>query len=69
KNNVIKDKGCEAQIEVVNSQIILYEIEHGVLPSSIHDLTSGSTPYLTSKQATCPNGKNIYISHGQAYTH
>lgn len=69
KNRVIKDKGCEAQIEVVNSQIILYEIEHGSLPTSISDLTSGSHPYLTDKQTTCPNGKNIYISDGQAYVH
>ncbi|HAH75531.1 MAG TPA: competence protein ComGC, partial [Kandleria vitulina] len=27
----------------------------------------GSKPYLTEKQATCPNGKSIYISDGQAY--
>ena len=64
KNDVVKGKGCEAQVEVVNSQIILYQIE---LPTSISQLTSGSNPYLTKKQATCPNGKSIYISNGQAY--
>lgn len=67
KNNVVKGKGCEAQVEVVNSQIILYQIEHDELPTSISQLTSGSNPYLTQKQATCPNGKSIYISNGQAY--
>lgn len=67
KNNVVKDKGCEAQIEVVNSQILLYEIEHGELPSSVSDLTSGTHPYLTEKQGVCPNGKSISISDGQAY--
>ena len=67
KNNMIKDKSCDAQIEVVNSQIILYEIENGELPTSISQLTSGSTPYLTKKQATCPNGKSIHINDGQAY--
>lgn len=67
KHQVIKEKGCEAQIEVVNSQILLYEIEHGILPTSMSDLTSGSHPYLTKKQAVCPNGKNIHISDGQAY--
>ena len=56
KNNVVKGKGCEAQVEVVNSQIILYQIEHDELPTSISQLTSGSNPYLTQKQATCPNG-------------
>lgn len=67
KNRLVKEKSCEAQVEVVNSQIILYEIEHGELPSSISDLTSGSKPYLTKKQATCPNGQSIYIEDGQAY--
>ena len=67
KNTVVKNKGCEAQIEVVNSQILLYEIENGELPTSISDLTSGSHPYLTEKQGICPNGKSISISDGQAY--
>ncbi|MEG0592156.1 MAG: competence type IV pilus major pilin ComGC [Coprobacillus sp.] len=67
KNSVVKDKGCEAQIEVVNSQILLYEIENGELPTSISDLTGGTKPYLTEKQGVCPNGKSISISDGQAY--
>lgn len=67
KNTIVKDKGCEAQIEVVNSQILLYEIEHGKLPTSMSDLTQGSHPYLTEKQGVCPNGKSIKISDGQAY--
>ena len=67
KNTVVKDKGCEAQIEVVNSQILLYEIENGKLPTSLNQLTKGDHPYLTKKQVTCPNGKKISISDGQAY--
>ena len=67
KNTVVKNKGCEAQIEVVNSQILLYEIENGKLPTKISDLTSGSDPYLTEKQGVCPNGKKISIKNGQAY--
>lgn len=67
KNAIVKEKGCEAQLEVVNSQILLYEIDKGKLPNSINALTSGSHPYLTKKQATCPNGKKIAISDGQAY--
>ena len=65
KNLVIKDKGCEAQIEVVNSQILLYEIEYGILPTSVQDLIDKG--YLTQKQGVCPNGKHIYITDGQAY--
>ena len=67
KNRVVKEKSCDAQIEVVNSQIVLYEIENGELPTSISDLTSGEHPYLTEKQATCPSGLRISISDGQAY--
>lgn len=67
KNKLIKDKSCDAQVEVVNSQITLYEIEHGSLPTSISDLTSGEKPYLKEKQAICPNGNKISISNGQAY--
>lgn len=67
KNRVVKEKSCDAQVEVVNAQIVLYEIEKGELPTSISDLTSGTHPYLTEKQATCPSGLSIYISDGQAY--
>ena len=67
KNTIVKDRGCKAQVEVVNSQILLYEIEHGQLPTSIDDLTSGDQPYLNKEQASCPNGLEIYIEDGQAY--
>lgn len=65
KNLMIKNKGCDAQIEVVNSQILLYEIENGYLPSNVDELIQKN--YLTKKQGICPNGKKIYISDGQAY--
>lgn len=67
KNNLVKTKSCDAQVEVVNSQIVLYEIDKGKLPTSIGQLTSGEKPYLTKKQATCPDHRKIYISDGQAY--
>ena len=63
----VTSKSCDAQIEVVNSQIILYEIEHGELPTSMSQLTSGSHPYLKEKQAVCPSGLAIRISDGEAY--
>ena len=67
KNKVVKEKSCDAQLEVVNSQIILYEIEHGELPTSISQLTSGNHPYLKEKQTVCPSVLSIYISDGEAY--
>ena len=67
KNKVVKEKSCDAQLEVVNSQIILYAIEHGELPTSISQLTSGNHPYLKEKQTVCPSGLSIYISDCEAY--
>ena len=54
KNRLVKEKSCDAQIEVVNSQIM-------------SQLTSGSHPYLKEKQAVCPSGLAIRISDGEAY--
>ena len=67
KNRIVKEKSCDAQIEVVNSQIVLYEIEHGELPTSMSQLTSGNHPYLKEKQAVCPSGLAIKINDGEAY--
>ncbi len=67
KNNVIKNKSCLAQLEVINSVILFYEIDNGELPLDISDLYSGDEPYIKKEQAICPNGKEIYISDGQAY--
>lgn len=65
KNDVIKDKGCEALIDVIDAQIQLFEISEGYLPSSVQELIDKG--YLTAKQGVCPNGKGIGISRGQAY--
>lgn len=67
KNDVVKDKGCDALLSVVNSQIILYELETGTLPTSIDDLIDGTNKYLKENQRTCPNGKTIGISNGESY--
>lgn len=67
KNDIVKEKACLAQVEVVNAQIILYEINTGELPNSIEDLINSDPPYLTKKQALCPSGNPIYIEAGQAY--
>ena len=65
KLNSIKDKGCEALIRMINSQIQLYEINEGYLPSDIDDLIDGN--YIEMSQSVCPNGKEIYIQSGEAY--
>lgn len=65
KKEVIDSQGCKSLIEVVNSQILLYEVDHIESPGSISELISGG--YLKESQATCPNGQEVYISNGEAH--
>ncbi|MFV0255685.1 MAG: competence type IV pilus major pilin ComGC [Erysipelotrichaceae bacterium] len=64
KQEIVNQKGCEALIEVVNSQILLYEVANGGEPGSISVLISEG--YLKESQAVCPSGESIVISNGQA---
>lgn len=64
KERIIRSKGCSALIEVVNSAILLYEIEQETTPTSIEQLIQEG--YLKEGQRVCPNGKTIEIVDGQA---
>lgn len=65
KSEAVKDKGCEALIDVIDAQIQLYELCEGYLPHSISELIQKG--YIEEKQSRCPNGQRIEISGGQAY--
>ena len=65
KEKIIRTKGCEALIEVANAQILLYEIDNLVPPTSIQDLIQQG--YLKETQKRCPNGDMIEISDGQSF--
>lgn len=64
KEEVIRKKGCSALIEVVNSQILLYEIDKGETPGSIDILIKEG--YLKEGQDVCPDHKRVVIINGQA---
>jgi competence protein ComGC len=64
KEKIIRAKGCNALVDIVNSQIILYEIDHDKTPTSVSQLISEG--YLKEKQDTCPNGKHVVIVNGEA---
>ena len=64
KRKIINNVGCDALLEVVNGQILLFELEKGREPSDISELVRNG--YLTSKQTVCPMGDRIEIDDGQA---
>ena len=65
KEKIIRSKGCSALLDIVNSQILLYEIDHDQTPTSISQLIEGG--YLEKNQDSCPNGKKAVIIDGDAY--
>lgn len=64
KEKIIRNKGCSALIEVVNSAILLYEIDQEETPTSIDQLIGEG--YLKEGQSACPNGESVVIVNGQA---
>ena len=64
KEQVIRKKGCEALLEIVNSQIMLYEIDQLETPSSVQELIDFG--YLKKGQDTCPDHSKVVIENGQA---
>lgn len=61
---IIRTKGCESLVDVINSNIIQYELEQGEIPQSMEDLLE--TGLIKEQQMKCPNGANIVIVDGQA---
>ncbi|ERK46580.1 competence type IV pilus major pilin ComGC [Faecalitalea cylindroides] len=66
KETIIRDKGCQALLDIVDSQIILYEIENLTTPTSVQELINEG--YLKEGQDRCPNGETVVIVDGQAST-
>lgn len=64
KRKIIRNKGCEALLEIVNSQIMLYEIDQLETPTSVQELIDFG--YLKKGQDTCPDHSKVVIVDGQA---
>lgn len=64
KEEIIRTQGCQALVEVINTQAVLYEIENLVPPSSMSDLINQG--YVKESQRRCPSGDMIEIVNGQA---
>ncbi|XJZ26203.1 competence type IV pilus major pilin ComGC [Bacillota bacterium Lsc_1132] len=54
-NSNINNKGCEAFVKMVQSQVQSYEIEHHAYPASIDELVADN--YLKDGSTKCPDGK------------
>jgi len=65
KKKIINDVGCTSLLDVVNSQILMYNLETGQEPTDLQILVDEG--YLKSEQLRCPNGKKVIIdANGQA---
>lgn len=62
KTDSIQDKGCSALIELVQAQVLAYELDNDNPPNSIDKLVEDS--YIKDDQKTCPNGKTLKIENG-----
>lgn len=63
KKKIINNIGCQALMEVVNSQILVYELD-GKKAENIDQLVEAEL--LTPAQTVCPNGTEIEVIDGQA---
>lgn len=57
-NSVIKNKGCDALVKMVEAQVQAYELENDKTPTE-QDLTDDK--YLKDGIPACPNGDTITI--------
>lgn len=57
-NSVIKNKGCDALVKMVEAQVQAYELENDKTPTE-QDLTDDK--YLKGGIPACPNGDTITI--------
>lgn len=63
KTEAIHDHGCDALVQLVQAQVVAYELDHGSLPSSIDVLVSEK--YISEDQKQCKNGKKLVLSNGK----
>lgn len=64
KKKIIGQVGCQALVELINGQILLYDLENGEKPGDVSDLVDGE--YITESQCYCPDGTRISIVDGEA---
>lgn len=62
--NTVDSKTCDALTKVIDSAIVQYKLEYGVMPNSTTDLLNAG--FISENQMNCSNGNVIYIEDGHA---
>ena len=61
---MIREKGCDSLVDVINSNIIQYDLEIGEIPQAMEDLLD--LGLIKEQQMKCPGNEEIVIVDGQA---
>lgn len=61
---IIANKGCDAQLKIIDSAILQYMLDKDKTPTSMFQLESEGL--ISRSQFTCQNGKEITIVNGEA---
>ncbi|MEH7380009.1 competence type IV pilus major pilin ComGC [Bacillus sp. JJ1533] len=69
-NTVIKDKGCDAMVKMVEAQVQAYELEegHGKV-TSLDQLTTAEGYFIDNTIPACPNGDIIKMDADGKISH
>lgn len=63
KTESIHAHGCDALVQLVQAQVVAYELDHGNLPNSIEELVAEK--YISNDQKQCKNGKKLILASGK----
>lgn len=62
---LIHEKGCDAQLKVVDSAILQYRLKFDKVPMSVGELVTAG--FLSERQSKCNHNTPIKIINGQAH--
>lgn len=62
---IVDEKGCQAQLKVIDSAVLQYKLDTGELPVRISDLVGAGL--ITEEQTACRSGQKLELQDGQAY--
>ena len=61
---IVNNKGCDAQIKVIDAAILQYQLKFDAIPTSISQLVEAGL--ITQRQTQCQDLGGIRIENGQA---